>query len=509
MNSGQGSSAVRTKLKILVLEADEFSLDSIQFVLRKSRTCDFELESLSTIEAARDAFVRNDFDAYIVDYRIGGEDGIEFVHQVILGGCVRPIIVITGFDDAKDDMRALAAGAADYLSKDMLDSPFLERVVRHAIERANLHRKNSDQQATNFQDFKLSMLGRMSACIAHEINNPLALIIGELFNLQVFLQKNEVNKEQMVARIGRIEGYAGRVVKIIQSLSRGAQNNKERQTEKMPIRRLVLEAVDLCSSKLKVHHVETKFLEDSSDSLIDCNPVEISCVLVNLINNAVDAIKTLPERWIQFETATRENKIVLLVTDSGLGFAPEIREHIFSPFFSTKKDMDGLGIGLNLSKAIVERYGGTLSVNNQSKHTQFQMTLPIKVDACPRSSKVLIVEDDVDFADFIALELQTGGYEVNTAQNGLKALDLLKSKTFDVLIVDLVIPGIRGDELVRQAAALRVLPAQVVGMTGFDQRTLVPPLDTSKICVLQKPFSMPELFRLMEKRAVELEQKAL
>ena len=508
MNSGRGSSAVRVKLKVLVVEADEYSVESIQFVLKKSRMCDFELEWFANAESARAAFFHNNFDAYIVDHRLGDEDGIEFVRQVILEGCKRPIIVITGFDDTKDDMRALAAGAADYLSKDMLDSPFLERVVRHAIERANLQRKNLDQQAAHFQDFKLSMLGRMSACIAHEINNPLALIIGELFNLQVFLQKNEMKKEEMVAKIGRIEGYAGRVVKIIQSLSRGAQNSQASQTEKMPIRRLVLEAVDLCASKLKVHHVETKIFEDSSDVLIDCNPVEISCVLVNLLNNAIDAIKTLPERWIQIETANRENKIVLLVTDSGLGFAPEIREQIFSPFFSTKKDMDGLGLGLNLSQAIVEKYGGTLSVNSQSKNTQFQMTLPIKIDACSRSSKVLLVEDDVDFADFIAVELMNAGYEVKTAQNGLKALDLLKSKKFDVLIVDLVIPGIRGDDLVRQAAALSVLPTRVVGMTGFDQKALVPRLDTSEICVLQKPFVMLDLVRMIEMRVPDQELKA-
>lgn len=498
MSFKRESSVVRTVLKVLVLGIDEFSLDSIRFILKRSQTCHFEITEFEALDRARALFAQNKFDVYIVNHLVGAEDGIEFVREVILEGCTNPIIIITGFDDSKNALRALDAGVAEYLSKDMLDSPFLERIVLHAIERAKLQRINVDQQAINFQDFKLSMLGRMSACIAHEINNPLALIIGELFNLQIFIQKNDLKKQEIIAKISRIEGFAGRIVRIIQSLTRCVRYNNANELEQIPIGRLVLEAVDLCTSKLKVHRVQIKILDATKDVLIHCNPTEISCVLVNLINNAVDAITTLAEKWIQIETATIDGRIVLTVTDSGLGLASETREQIFNPFFSTKKDMEGLGIGLNVSKTIVERYGGTLSVNAESKNTQFRISLPLKLKKDLHPAKVLVVDNDVDLVELVAGDLRGAGYVVKAADNGLKALDLLKSQQFEVLIVDLVIPGIRGDELIRQAAALNVLPVRVIGMTGFDHGTLASGFDESITQVLPKPFATVDLIRKIE-----------
>lgn len=110
--------------------------------------------------------------------------------------------------------------------------------------------------------------------------------------------------------------------------------------------------------------------------MLNCRGVQISQVLLNLLNNAFDAIELLPEKWIKLDAMKMEDTIVIHVTDSGHGIPEEEREKIFQPFYTTKPIGKGTGLGLSLSRKIVQDHKGTLTLDTNSAHTRFVIKIP-------------------------------------------------------------------------------------------------------------------------------------
>ncbi len=218
---------------------------------------------------------------------------------------------------------------------------------------------------------KLASLGEMSAGIAHEINNPLAIILGSTQSIR----RHQGNEEIWLQKFETIEKSAGRLAKIVQGLKKFSRSSEKAAFQKVSLNRIIMEALTLTDSKSKRHHTSVKF-ESAIEVPILCDEVEIEQVLVNLINNGIDAVADLSERWISITLESSDDSAILRVRDAGKGMDEETKKKLFQPFFTTKPVGKGTGIGLSIVKGILDDHHATIELLEDSDHTCFEICFP-------------------------------------------------------------------------------------------------------------------------------------
>jgi len=226
---------------------------------------------------------------------------------------------------------------------------------------------------------KMSSLGEMAAGIAHEVNNPLTII--NLLSTQLrerIKHGNPVSTEEMIDRLTRIEKTTERIARIVNGLRTFSRDGTADPIQKTKLETIITDTLNLCTERFKGHSVHLSIGEIPDDLSIECKPIQISQVLLNLLNNAFDAVSTLEDRWVRVEIVDRDNRILIQVTDSGQGIQSEVANRLFQPFFTTKEAGKGTGLGLSISRGIVEDHAGTLSVDGTKKNTCFVIDIPKK-----------------------------------------------------------------------------------------------------------------------------------
>lgn len=218
---------------------------------------------------------------------------------------------------------------------------------------------------------KLASLGEMSAGIAHEINNPLAIISGNL----TVLEKFRDDPEKFTSKVEAMGKSASRIEAIVRGLKKFSRSTEGNPRKLVPIREIISEVRTMTDVKCNRHGV-TFTDEIAKDLSILCERVEIEQVLINLIGNAVDAIKNNEERWVRVEAFLRGADAIIQVVDSGNGIALELEQKLFQPFFTTKPVGEGTGLGLSISKGILDQHGATIRLNRSLPHTCFEICFP-------------------------------------------------------------------------------------------------------------------------------------
>lgn len=235
------------------------------------------------------------------------------------------------------------------------------------------------QQARLAVASKYSGLGEMAANLTHEINNPLATILGRCEMLMTQIEKPVLDKDYILRMIESIEVTARRIEKIIKSMRAFSIAGEGDPFEIVSLNAVVDETIEFVQQRFKDHGIELRVLKPQEDLLLECRSTEISQVLLNLLNNAFDAISTRSEKWVELEFFNRnEASMLMQITDSGTGISDEVVARIFDPFFSTKEKQYGTGLGLSISKGLIERHGGIIEVDLQSPNTRFLITLPLR-----------------------------------------------------------------------------------------------------------------------------------
>jgi len=277
---------------------------------------------------------------------------------------------------------------------------------------------------------RLSALGMMAGNIAHEINNPLAIIHASASDLMELAESGYVPLDSLLRAGARIQQTADRISKLVKSLRQISRDGSADPVQRASVAEIVEHALELCKERFRVHSVRLETPMVDAALHVSCREVQIAQVLLNLLQNAFDAVADLPEdRWVRLEVTpshplnasregtasqaadkglsrhserslrsedsliaeadvagsqnTRERdsgqqqSVVFAVIDSGPGVPSELRPRIMEPFFTTKPVGKGTGLGLSLSKAIVENHGGDLQLSQSDHHTCFSFSLPL------------------------------------------------------------------------------------------------------------------------------------
>lgn len=226
------------------------------------------------------------------------------------------------------------------------------------------------------QSARMATLGEMAGGIAHEVNNPLAIIHGRAQQILRALDCGPIDVEKLKLDIGKIESTAERIAKIVKGLRTFSRDSKGDPLMCESVQGMVHEVLDLARERFKNHEIDLQVsIKDEVHVL--CRSQQFGQVLLNLVNNAHDAVVNLPEKWVRIEVKRAGNAARISVVDSGNGIAPQVAMKMMNPFFTTKDVGKGTGLGLSISKGIAEDHGGRLVYDSTASHTTFVFELPL------------------------------------------------------------------------------------------------------------------------------------
>jgi PAS domain S-box-containing protein len=413
------------------------------------------------------------------------------------------------------------SGETALLSRDGREIPVSQVIIAHrapdgsveflsTIARDLTDRKRIEE--TLRQSEKLAAMSELLAGVAHELNNPLTVVVG-----QTLLLRRAVEGGALAARAEKISRAAKRCTRIVRNfLALARQSAPEHQ--EIALDQIVREAVELLAYQLRVDNVEVVLnLADDLPALW-ADPHQLHQVVVNLVTNAHHAMREVATpRALTLVTRAdpAPRRVLLEVNDTGPGIPSEIQGRIFEPFFTTKPPGQGTGLGLSLCQGIIEDHGGSIRVESRPGHgATFLVELPVRTRpaGAPRAPSaqtlpptpgmaILVVDDEPEVADILAETLTGEGHRVTTAANGALALDALRRGTYDIILSDIRMPVLDGPGLYRELE--RQHPDLVRRFVFLTGDTLSPEtrefLDRTGIPSLTKPFDLEDVRRTIER----------
>lgn len=268
----------------------------------------------------------------------------------------------------------LAVWVAFLLASVSLMLAIIAANMEQLAERATAIAKDRSEALVSYA--KMITLGELSSNIAHEVNNPLGILKGLLTILRIEVVDNKADEKVLKPIFERIEGTVNRLSRIIQSMQTLSRDGSGAPKMRMSLERPVSVCVELVEEKLRKAGIDLSVKLDPKAVIIG-NENEISQVVANLLNNAYDAIKDLPARWIRIETQAFPTHIQLSLTDSGPGIPEPIARKIMQPWFTTKTYNQGSGLGLSISQKIIQAHSATLELDQTDANTRFVLKFPL------------------------------------------------------------------------------------------------------------------------------------
>jgi C4-dicarboxylate-specific signal transduction histidine kinase len=236
---------------------------------------------------------------------------------------------------------------------------------------------------------RLASLGEMAGGIAHEINNPLAAISATMKVVKKIFSRDEVDKEMIAECVEDIETTVQRIHKIVTGLRTISRSKSGDTLERTSAKDLLNDVLGLCSEKFKNSSVDLQIIDeiDLKNVKILCNRIPLSQVIINLLNNSFDAISGKEKKWIKINFSIDDEILFIKIIDCGNGIDEEKEYKIFQPFFTTKEIGKGTGVGLSLSKSLIEKQSGKLYIDHGSPNTCFVIEIPQREENSKRKAE--------------------------------------------------------------------------------------------------------------------------
>jgi signal transduction histidine kinase len=454
--------APRTPLRVLHLEDSEDDSALIMSALRQGGF-DPDCERVETRAAFKAALAARDWDVILSDYSLPGYDGLTALADMRERGRDIPFILVSGTIGEAVAVDAMRAGAQDYVLKGaMARLPLaVGREVREGALRAD-QRKMREQLATSE---RMATAGVLAAGVAHEINNPLAVVLANLELIAGLLCVLPPD-----ARLTEVDGpltdarEAGeRIRRIVRDVKLFSRSHHE-ERDAVDVTSVIESSIRMAWNEIR--HRARLTRDYGEVPRVDSNEARLGQVVLNLLVNATQAIPEgrASQNEIRVVTRMAENgRVVVEVCDTGVGIPPEILPRIFDPFFTTKPVGVGTGLGLSLCHRMVSDLGGEIDVESEvGKGTVFRVTLPaatskpravvpaVVAEEPARRARVLVVDDEVALGRVLARSLSRH-HDVVTLTKGRDALDWIASgERFDVILSDLMMPDVTGMDLYEQ-----------------------------------------------------------
>ncbi|MCC7460188.1 MAG: response regulator [Proteobacteria bacterium] len=336
------------------------------------------------------------------------------------------------------------------------------------VFRGDYEDKEKISQQISLAD-RLTSLGTLVSGVAHEINNPLSVVVANATFVADELEKNTIagmqGNEDMLDSIKDIQLAAERIRKIVSDLKFFSQPQND------PIKPVDVNGVLDWAIRVTANQVRhcAKLVRDfHGQSYVSGSELRLGQVFVNLIVNAAQSIEksSFASNEIKISTQSENNRVVIQIQDTGIGMGPDTIKRIFDPFFTTKRAGVGTGLGLSISRGIVNSMGGSISVQSVvGKGTTFEIKLPEVAEGAQvvhqknefimaPKSKVLVVDDEPLLLKLIHRTL-SGDHDVTVKESSVDAYQFLKSHPdFDVILCDLMMPEMNGVELYEKVTGI-------------------------------------------------------
>ena len=459
-------------------------------------------------------------DLILLDLRMPHLDGVQVVERLrpALKDAYVPVLMLTADVTPEAKTRALDAGTSDFLTKPFdrvevtlrIRNLLETRRLYLALERQNrsLEQTVRERTAQLLQSEKIATMGSLLAGIAHELNNPLAVLMAH-----TQLLRGMTADAATVERTEKIDEAARRCVRIVRNFLALA---RQRPPERAPVHlnSAITEAVELLAYELRTDGVELVCDLAQGLPMLSADAHQLQQVVVNLVANAHQALRRRPGlRRITVRTRPHGPGVRIEVEDTGPGIPPDLRYKIFEPFFTTKPPGEGTGLGLSLCRSIVEEHQGTIDVDDAPGGAIFRIDLPVRSPAPlpvaavagatpPRITPktILIVDDERDIALLLREAFERHGHTVETASDGAEALDKLAQRAYDLVLTDARMPVLDGEGLYRELARRLAEPARprVVFLTGdVLSREKQDFLEATGAPLLAKPFDLEQVVRVV------------
>lgn len=399
-------------IKVLAIEDDPLYADLIRHLLRRDRIATYELcwvTSLADALAVIDAEV---VDVALVDLHLPDSAGVQTVSRLLERGGDIPVVVLTGVEDDHVGSEAVRLGAQDYLVKQDVRGGILGRVLRYAIERKAV--KSGEQrriadleaayaelertQAMLLESERVSAIGQMASGLVQEVKNPLALVSQMIDYLDHAVLGSKAAAEdgsEIAQRLDSMRDAVARADAIIRELLEFSQPDRPR-LERTDIEKLVRGAAEFARSQRKDSPVEVRIESEVPGLSVVTDRRKASQILLNLLLNAIQASEAGTSVSVKVQYARNPQvsedphavrvgvlpargttAVVCEVIDAGRGIPRDLLPRVFDPFFTTKPAGEGVGLGLAVSRRMIEQLGGYLEISSRlGSGTCARMVLP-------------------------------------------------------------------------------------------------------------------------------------
>ncbi len=375
-------------LKVLIVEDSEVDRRILESMLYEPTCHISSLKTTASLNSAIKEIETNQFDVVVLDLNLPDSNGFHTLTAINKKFPHLAIVVNTGAYEDSVGIKALSLGAQDFLLKGKYTTYLLNKTLRYALERKRLekeliktHEELRETQAQLIHSEKMKIIGALASGVAHEVKNPLAVILYGITYLEHHLQKID-DQTKMV--LGNIKDAVERANLIVTDLLNFASlSHFKRHPES--VNDIIEKSLNLVKHELEKHNIEVNKNLKEKLPLINIDRTRIEQVLINLMLNAVQAmnkggklflstnIVSLPKdyqrstHWPEKDLKPGDNLLVINVEDSGPGISQENLPKIFEPFFTTKRGKGGIGLGLAVSRNIMQIHDGYIHMENKKE----------------------------------------------------------------------------------------------------------------------------------------------